>query len=97
MDARTRLERSDPDHGPELRPDEARQAVKTGFMRRVLTISTVLAVIALIGVWLWSDRPKPIVAPAASSAAQAPALPQDQERATTPPTRAAPQTSPALP
>ena len=97
MDARTRLERADPNHGPEISPQDARQGAKTGFMRRVLTVSVVLAVIAMIGAWLWTSRPKPVVAPASSAAAQAPSLPQDQERATAPPTKAAPQTSQPLP
>jgi hypothetical protein len=89
-----------PAHGPDLNPDEARQAVKTGFMRRVLGVSVGLAVIALIAAWLWNDRQKPVrtpTAPAVSAAPQAPLLPRDQQRATTPATPAGPQSSQPLP
>ena len=104
MDARTHLERADPGHAPELTPEEARQGAKTGFMRRILTVSVVLAVIALIGAWLWTARPHPVVAQAGSPVAEAPpaptdqpSLPQNLERATNPPTPAASRVTQPLP
>ena len=40
---------------PKLNPDEARQGEKTGHMRYVLLISTLVAVIVLMGLFfIWS-------------------------------------------
>jgi hypothetical protein len=100
MDARTpRPCRDEPSHGPELNPDEARQAVKTGYMRRILGVSTLLAVVALVASWFLSERraAKPVARPAAVGATQAPILPRDQQTTTTQPEPAAPQSSQPLP
>jgi hypothetical protein len=36
---------------------DARQAVKTGYMRRILVTSIALAVIGMLATWLWIARP----------------------------------------
>jgi hypothetical protein len=43
-----------PDGAAVLTPDDARQATKTGYMRRILTVSMGLAVVVLIGAWAWT-------------------------------------------
>ena len=81
--------------------EDARQGQKTGYMRRVLSVSVMLAVIAMIGAWLWMARPthepSPAAAPVAASKQEAPVLPQDKQSATTRPAQAGPQSSPELP
>lgn len=86
--------------GPELSAREAQQGVKTGHMRWVLAISTVVAILALGIAWLVIYHPGPsaaVTAPPAAEAPQPPLSPRDQTPATTPPTPAGPRSPQPLP
>lgn len=85
-----------PGHATQIEAQDARQAMKTGYMRRVLAVSVVLAVLAMAAAF-WAfhrSAPEPV---AKVSAPQAPLLQRDQAPASTPPTNAAPQSSQPLP
>lgn len=55
--------------GEQMGAEKARQGMRTGYMRRVLTISVVLAVVAMLAAWLWIARPKTMVPSTAHNAA----------------------------
>lgn len=55
---------------PELNTEQARQGASTGYMRRVLTISLMLGVMALAGAiaWFSGSSPNPhVTAPSAAA------------------------------
>ena len=61
---------AEPQGGEHIGSQDARQGMKTGYMRRVLTVSLMLAVVAMLGAWLWIARPKTMVPDTAHNAAQ---------------------------
>lgn len=85
-----------PQHA-DLGAQDARQGVKTGRMRWVLVIGTVLAALAMLLAW-GSFRHRPAGQPAAGAQPpEAPVLQRDQTPAQAAPTSAAPQSSQPLP
>jgi hypothetical protein len=106
MDARTPGVPLDPEAlqgHPNIGAENARQGAKTGYMRRVLVVSTLLAAIALVGTWLWLSRTTPTTPTAMTAPAAAPATPEgpvpprDASPAPGAPTPAGPQSSQPLP
>ena len=61
---------TEPLGGEQIGSQDARQGMKTGYMRRVLTVSVVLAVVAMLAAWLWIARPKTMVPDTSHNAAQ---------------------------
>lgn len=87
--------RAGQDHGTQIEVEDARQGATTGYMRRVLTISVVLATLAMAGA-LWAfywAGPKSTVK---AGAPEAPILQRDQTPAPTQP-RKVPPSDEALP
>lgn len=80
-----------------LDAEDASQGQKTGHMRWVLGVSTALVVIGMVIAFAAFYRPTPASVAAQANHVEAPALQSDQTPASTPPSSAAPQSSPPLP
>jgi hypothetical protein len=61
---------TEPHGGESIGSQDARQGMKTGYMRRVLTVSIVLAVVAMLAAWLWIARPRTMAPDTAHNAAR---------------------------
>jgi hypothetical protein len=75
MDAINRTTRADfpaTDGHQDIGAQDARQGANTGYLRRVLTVSLTLAVLAMVGAWLWFYRPAPVSLAARPTTSQTP-------------------------